>query len=63
VLQHDAHVAADAVGGPLVLLSGKCVGVTVHSKGGPLDYESYAIPADRLRALLFDLASGRLAPR
>ncbi len=62
MLQHDAHVSSNECGGPLVDLDGRFVGINIASTRKQYHYESYAIPADRLRQLLFDLASGRLAP-
>ncbi|MGQ9576246.1 MAG: trypsin-like peptidase domain-containing protein [Thermoguttaceae bacterium] len=59
VLQHDGVVAPTDCGGPLVDLSGRVVGVNIARAGRT---ETYAVPADVLLGLMYDLMSGRLAP-
>jgi serine protease Do len=60
VIQHDTVLKPSDCGGPLVDLSGKVVGVNIARAGRT---ESYAVPADRVRALLPDLQSGKFAPK
>jgi len=60
VIQHDTVLKPSDCGGPLVDLSGKVVGINIARAGRT---ESYAVPADRVRALLPDLESGKLAPK
>ena len=59
VIQHDTALIASDCGGPLVDLSGKVVGINI-ARGGRT--ETYAVPANRVRLLLADLESGKLAP-
>jgi serine protease Do len=59
VIQHDTALIASDCGGPLVDLSGKVVGINI-ARGGRT--ETYAAPASRVRLLLSDLESGKLAP-
>ncbi|HTQ38816.1 MAG TPA: trypsin-like peptidase domain-containing protein [Pirellulales bacterium] len=59
VIQHDTVLRPADCGGPLVDLSGKVVGINIARAGRT---ESYAAPADKVRKLLADLESGRLAP-
>jgi serine protease Do len=59
VIQHDTALMASDCGGPLVDLSGKVVGINI-ARGGRT--ETYAAPAGRVRMLLTDLESGKLAP-
>lgn len=59
VLQHDAYIPLTSCGGPLVDLDGRVIGINIASFSA---VERYAIPADAIRPLLFDLASGKLAP-
>jgi serine protease Do len=59
LLQHDTVLKPYECGGPLVDLDGKTVGINI-ARGGRT--ESYAIPAEEVRALLADLQSGKLAP-
>src|SRR5262249_32977705 len=59
VIQHDTALMASDCGGPLVDLSGKVVGINI-ARGGRT--ETYAAPASRVRLLLADLESGKLAP-
>ncbi|TWT72701.1 putative periplasmic serine endoprotease DegP-like precursor [Posidoniimonas polymericola] len=58
-LQHDTALPADKCGGPLVNLEGQVVGFNIARAGRT---ETYAAPTSVLRALVFDLMSGRLAP-
>ncbi len=60
ILQHDTVIRNTDCGGPVVGLDGKAVGINIARAGRT---ESYAIPSDRVRALLNDLRSGKLAPR
>jgi serine protease Do len=59
VIQHDTALMSSDCGGPLVDLSGKVVGINI-ARGGRT--ETYAAPASRVRLLLTDLESGKLAP-
>lgn len=59
-LQHDTVLKPADCGGPLVDLDGRVVGINIARAGRT---ESYAIPSDVLRTLMFDLMSGKLAPR
>jgi serine protease Do len=60
VIQHDTVLQASDCGGPVVDLSGRVVGVNIARAGRT---ESYAVPADKIRLELADLASGKLAPK
>ncbi len=60
VIQHDTVLRPSDCGGPVVDLSGKVVGINIARAGRTT---SYAVPADRVQALLTDLESGRLAPQ
>jgi serine protease Do len=60
VIEHDTKLDAWECGGPLVDLSGKVVGINIARAGR---VESYAVPADQVRAMLADLESGKLAPK
>jgi len=59
VLQHDAVLRPSDCGGPLIDSSGRVIGVNI-ARGGRA--ETYAIPADVLLTLFYDLMSGREAP-
>ncbi len=59
-LQHDTILKPSEVGGPLVDLDGKAVGINIARAGRT---ESYAIPSEALLPLLGDLQSGKLAPK
>jgi serine protease Do len=59
VLQHDTVVVPNDCGGPLLDLSGRVIGVNIARAGRT---ETYAVPADVLLGLMYDLMSGRLAP-
>lgn len=58
-LQHDSVLKAREVGGPLVDLDGKVLGVNIASSGR---VDSYTIPSEVIQGLLPDLMSGKLAP-
>lgn len=58
-LQHDTVLEADDCGGPVVDLQGRVVGFNISRAGRT---ETYALPTELVRARLFDLMSGRLAP-
>jgi serine protease Do len=60
VIQHDTVLQPNQCGGPLVDLSGKAVGINIARAGRT---ESYAAPADKVRGLIADLESGRMAPK
>ncbi|GAB4136975.1 MAG: PDZ domain-containing protein [Planctomycetaceae bacterium] len=60
VIQHDSYLRPQDCGGPLVDLEGNVVGINIARAGRT---ESYAIPYDRVIALLPDLQSGKLAPK
>ncbi len=59
ILQHDTVLKPKDCGGPLVDLDGKTVGINIARAGRT---ESYAIPSEKVRDLLADLKSGKLAP-
>jgi serine protease Do len=58
-LQHDTVLRPCDCGGPLVNLEGRVVGLNICRAGR---VETWALPAELLRALLPDLKSGKLAP-
>eukprot|EP00913_Durusdinium_trenchii_P028319 g26547.t1 len=58
-LQHDTYLRPEECGGPIVDLKGNVVGINIARAGRT---ESYAIPIDRVIALLPELKSGKLAP-
>jgi serine protease Do len=60
VLQHDTVLKPVDCGGPVVDLSGKVVGVNI-ARGGRT--ETYCTPSNVLLARMYDLMSGRLAPK
>jgi serine protease Do len=60
VLQHDTVLAPTECGGPLVNLSGRVIGLNIARAGRT---ETYALPADVVLAQMYDLMSGRLAPK
>ena len=60
ILQHDTVLKPNDCGGPLVDLDGKTVGINIARAGRT---ESYAIPSEKVIALLVDLKSGKLAPK
>jgi serine protease Do len=59
VIQHDTVLSPREVGGPLVNTEGKVIGINIARAGR---VESYALPADVVKAQLQDLMSGKLAP-
>ncbi|MCI0462601.1 MAG: PDZ domain-containing protein [Gemmataceae bacterium] len=60
ILQHDAVIRPSDCGGPLVDLDGKVIGINIARAGRT---ESYAAPAEAVLPLLYDLMSGKLAPK
>jgi serine protease Do len=60
ILQHDAPLRPSDCGGPLVDLDGKVVGINIARAGRT---ESYAAPTQAVLPLLYDLVSGKLAPK
>jgi serine protease Do len=58
-LQHDSVLDAKQIGGPLVDLDGKVVGINIASAGR---VDSYAIPSEVIQVLLIELMSGKRAP-
>jgi serine protease Do len=60
VMQHDTVLRPVDCGGPLVDLSGQVVGVNIAHAGRT---ETYAIPADTLYAVMYELMSGRDDPQ
>jgi serine protease Do len=60
VLQHDSVLRPVDCGGPLVDLSGQVVGVNIAHAGRT---ETYAIPADTLYPVMYELMSGRYDPK
>jgi serine protease Do len=58
-LQHDTVLKSREVGGPLVDLDGKVIGINIASSGR---VDSYAIPSEVIQGLLPELMSGKLAP-
>jgi serine protease Do len=60
ILQHDAVLRPSDCGGPLVDLDGKVIGINIARAGRT---ESYAAPTPVVLPLLYDLMSGKLAPK
>ncbi|HLJ95288.1 MAG TPA: trypsin-like peptidase domain-containing protein [Gemmataceae bacterium] len=60
ILQHDAAIRPSDCGGPLVDLDGKVVGINIARAGRT---ETYAAPTRDVLPLLYDLMSGKLAPK
>jgi serine protease Do len=60
VLQHDAVIRPSDCGGPLVDLDGKVIGINIARAGRT---ESYAAPTEAVLPLMYDLMSGKLAPK
>lgn len=60
VSQHDSVLKPSECGGPLVDLSGRCVGLNIAHAGRT---ETFAIPSDVLKGLMYDLMSGNLDPK
>lgn len=58
--QHDTVLAPNQCGGALVNLDGEMIGLNIARSGRT---ESYALDVQTVRDLLFDLRSGKLAPR
>lgn len=59
ILQHDTVISPRDCGCPLVNLEGKVIGINIARAGRT---ESYAIPGEKVLALLGELKSGKLAP-
>jgi serine protease Do len=59
ILQHDGVLLPTYCGGPLVDLSGRVIAVNICRAGRT---ETYAVPAELVRALLPDLQAGRYPP-
>jgi serine protease Do len=57
ILQHDLVLRPIDCGGPVVDLDGKAIGINIARAGR---VESYAIPADAVRAVIEDLKKGNL---
>jgi serine protease Do len=60
ILQHDTVLRPSDCGGPLVDLDGKVVGINIARAGRT---ETYAAPAEAVLGLMYDLMSGKLAPK
>jgi serine protease Do len=60
ILHHDAVLRPSDCGGPLVDLDGKVIGINIARAGRT---ESYAAPAEAVLPLMYDLMSGKLAPK
>ncbi|HEY7115171.1 MAG TPA: PDZ domain-containing protein, partial [Tepidisphaeraceae bacterium] len=59
ILQHDLVLRPIDCGGPVVDLDGKAIGINIARAGR---VESYAIPADAVRAVIEDLKTGNITP-
>lgn len=59
VYQHDAVLAPEECGGPVVTLSGKALGINI-ARGGRT--ESYVLPADLILTALDELKEGKYPP-
>lgn len=57
IIQHDMVLRPDSCGGPVVDLDGKAIGINIARAGR---VESYAIPAEAVRALIDDLKTGKI---
>ena len=60
ILQHDTVLRPSDCGGPLVDLDGKVIGINIARAGWS---ETYAAPAEAVLGLMYDLMSGKLAPK
>jgi serine protease Do len=60
ILQHDSVVKPTDCGGPVVDLDGKVIGINICRAGR---VESWAVPAEAIQPLLFDLMAGKLPPK
>lgn len=60
IIQHDMVLKPSDCGGPVVDLDGKTIGINIARAGR---VESYALPAEAVKALIPDLQNGKLAPK
>lgn len=60
ILQHDSVVKPTDCGGPVVDLEGRVIGINICRAGRT---ESWAVPAEVIQPLLFDMMAGRLPPK
>lgn len=60
ILQHDSVIKPVDCGGPIVDLDGKVVGINICRAGR---VESWAVPAEVIQPLLFDMMAGKLPPK
>jgi hypothetical protein len=60
IMQSDLVIKHTDCGGPAVTLDGKAVGLIIARAGRT---ESYAIPSERVQALIDPLKSGKLKPK
>ena len=56
VLQHDIGLSERTVGGPLLDLNGRCVGMNIARANRS---ETFAVPAKELRELIVELRDGK----
>lgn len=59
ILQHDAVIKPSNCGGPLVDLEGRIIGINICRAGRT---ESWAVPGEAIKPLLYDLMAGKLPP-
>ncbi len=59
ILQHDAIVFPADCGGPIVDLEGRVIGINICRAGRT---ESWVIPAEVIKPLLFEMMSGKFPP-
>jgi len=57
--QHDSMLSSRTIGGPIVDLSGRIVGINIARDGR---VSSLALPADLVREIVENLKTGKLAP-
>lgn len=60
ILQHDSVVKPVDCGGPIVDLEGRVVGINICRAGR---VESWAVPAEVIQPLLFEMMAGKAPPR